>query len=124
MPIAEAKQPGARKPKPPTLVKSKTLDGATVTSSAKSKAKQVPLTGMEDMHDSEIVMAAETYRDIRDERMALQKDEKAAKAKLLEVMVSKGRQTYRLETNEVVGVTKEEKVNVTVRKEKTASKDE
>jgi hypothetical protein len=88
------------------------------------KAKPQVLTGMEDMHDSEIVAAAETYRDIRDDRMAMQKDEKAAKAKLLEVMVSKGRQTYRLDSNELVEVTKEEKLNVTVRKDKKAPKDE
>jgi hypothetical protein len=87
------------------------------------KAKQTPLPTMEDMHDPEIVKAAEVYVELRDERMDILKQESEAKKVLLDAMVSKNRKTYKLDSGEVVEVTEEKKLNVTVRKATPAKKD-
>lgn len=60
----------------------------------KKKAAQEELPGMEARDVPEIEQAADRYRQIRDERCALSKEEAEAKAALIQVMKNKGRQFY------------------------------
>jgi hypothetical protein len=109
MPIAEAKTVGSKKP---NLVKTKTPQART------AKPKQVDLPGMEDRDIPEIEEAAERYRDVRDERIALSKDESTAKQSLIAVMKAHKRSVY---SRNGMSITLEEIDNVKV---KTAKKDD
>jgi len=60
----------------------------------RKKAKQDELPGMERRDVPEIEQAADSYRQIRDERCALSKRESEAKAALIQVMKNKGRAYY------------------------------
>jgi hypothetical protein len=115
MPIAEAKTVGRKKP---NLISTKTPSGATVQTPAKGKAKQVDLPGMEDRDIPEIEEAAERYRDVRDDRIALSKDESTAKQALIAVMKAHKRSVY---SRNGMSITLEEIDNVKV---KTAKKDD
>lgn len=115
MPEAIAKTPGRKKP---NLVKTKSPSGATVLAPAKGKAKQADLPGMEDRDIPEIEEAAERYRDVRDERIALSKDESTAKQSLIAVMKAHKRSVY---SRNGMSITLEEIDNVKV---KTAKKDD
>lgn len=62
---------------------------------ATAKAKQTNLPGLDMAVDPQIEAAAESYREFRDERCALNKKESEAKQTLIHLMQSKGLQFYK-----------------------------
>ena len=112
MPEAIAKTVGSKRRAP------KTIPAATVK---KAKAKQTALPGLENRDIPEIEEAAERYRDIRDDRIAMSRDEAEAKQSLIEVMKKHNRTVY---THNGLSVTLEEIDNVKVKAAKKADEEE
>lgn len=110
MPEAIAKTVGSKKA-------SKTITADAVK---KAKAKQTDLPGMENRDIPEIEQAAERYRDVRDDRIALTKDESEAKQALIAVMKKHNRQVY---THNGLSITLEEIDNVKVKSAKKADEE-
>lgn len=78
--------------------------------------RQPRLPEMELPSVAEIDEAAETYRELRDSRMSMQKREAEAHAELLELMKSHGLKDYEFD-GYVVSVVSSEKVRVRKSKE-------
>lgn len=110
MPEAIPKTSGSKKP---ALRK----QGA-ITKVKAPRPKQPDLPTMENRDIPEIEQAAEAYRDVRDERCELSKQEATAKQTLITVMKAHKRTVY---TRNGLSITLEEIDNVKV---KTAKKDD
>jgi hypothetical protein len=81
------------------------------------RAKQMEIEGTRQAEHPDIEEAAEKYRAVRDERMALTKDEVAAKAALLAAMHAHDCDAYKLDDGAVVKVTAKEDVKVNMPKD-------
>jgi hypothetical protein len=84
-------------------------------------AKQKRLPGVEDPEIEELVSAAESYAEIRDQRMALTPQETELKGELLKLMHKYKRKTYKHNGIEINVVTEEETVRVRVKHEDDAA---
>lgn len=79
--------------------------------------KQKDLPGMEDRMLEDLETAATDYAEIRDQRMALNKEEVQLKATLLSLMKKHGKENYKRDGIEVNIVHEEETVKVRVKKD-------
>lgn len=82
-----------------------------------SSVRQKSLEGMEDREIKELQDAAISYAEIRDERMALNKQEVELKTQLLTLMKKHKKETYVYNGVEVNIVHEEETVKVKVKKQ-------
>jgi hypothetical protein len=79
------------KTKQPTLVKG---NGKATDKPKPARMKQADLPTMENREIPEIEQAADAYREVRDDRCELSKQESTAKARLIEVMKKYKRTLY------------------------------
>lgn len=84
---------------------------------APKKPKQARLPQMEDPKIEELEYAAESYAEIRDQRLALTPQEKKLKDDLLAAMKRNGKQAYRRDGIEIEIIPEGEKVKVRIKKE-------
>ena len=84
----------------------------------KSKPKQKDLPGMEARKLPELHAAAESYAEVRDERMELTKQEVVLKKKLVDLMHKHDKKQYKFENVSILLVIEEETVRVRIRKPK------
>lgn len=87
----------------------------------RGRVKQERLPGMEEPTIPDVEQAAEEYREIRDQRMKLQKDEGEAHDKLVQNMHKHGRTVYEFDGYKVELVTTEK---ARVRREKDDTDDD
>ena len=91
---------------------------------AKKAPKQARLPGTEDAPIQALESAAERYAEIRDERIALSKEEGELKAGLLILMKKNGKTAYKHNGVEIWIELEEETVKVKIRKEEKDEVDE
>jgi hypothetical protein len=81
------------------------------------RAKQMTIEGTQQNDYPDIEEAADRYREIRDSRMELTKDEVKAKAALLAAMKAHDCEAYKLGDGAIVKVTAKEDVKVNTPKD-------
>lgn len=101
---------------PAKSVKKKTSKKAT-TNKAPRRQRDAKLIDTDHPEDKPLIEAAEAYRDVRDERQALNKAEKELKDALIAMMHERKLETYRHEELLIELVHKDESVKVRTVKE-------
>lgn len=86
--------------------------------------KQQKIEGFKPPEIAEVEQAAERYREIRDERMRLAKEESEENRKLVEIMQKHGIDKYRLEDGSVAELVEETTLKAKVRKPAKAEEPE
>jgi hypothetical protein len=90
------------------------LAGADAPTERKGRPKQGDLPGMEDRLLPDLEEGARAYAEIRDQRMALNKEEAELKANLLALMHKHGKEKYTHDGVEILIVTTDETVKVKI----------
>lgn len=88
-----------------------------LTDPEEKKPKQARLPQMEDPKIEELEHVAESYAEIRDQRLALTPQEKKLKDDLLAAMKRNGKETYKRDGIEIRVVHEQETVKVKIKKE-------